>query len=37
MRGPRRRSWGRRLFDMKVDYAVNQIQQLLGGGKTAAR
>ena len=28
---------GKRLFDMKVDYAVNQIQQLLGGGKTAAR
>ncbi|MBZ5624213.1 MAG: creatininase family protein [Acidobacteriia bacterium] len=26
---------GKRLFDMKVEYAVNQIHRLLGGGKPA--
>jgi creatinine amidohydrolase len=26
---------GKRIFDMKVDYAVNQIHQLLSGNKTA--
>lgn len=27
---------GKRMFDMKVDYAVNQIHQLLGGNKSAS-
>jgi len=27
---------GKRIFDMKVDYAVNQIHQLLSGNKTAS-
>jgi creatinine amidohydrolase len=27
---------GKRIFDMKVDYAVNQIHQLLGGNKSAS-
>src|SRR6202162_5189640 len=27
---------GKRMFDMKVDYAVNQIHQLLGGSKSAS-
>jgi creatinine amidohydrolase len=27
---------GKRIFDMKVDYAVNQIRQLLSGNKTAS-
>jgi creatinine amidohydrolase len=28
---------GKRVFDMKVDYAVNQIHRLLNGGTTAAQ
>ncbi len=27
---------GKRMFDLKVDYAVNQIHQLLGGSKSAS-
>ena len=28
---------GKRIFDLKVDYAVNQIRQLVGGSKATAR